>query len=156
MKHYDITYKLSKLRWKKFKRKYVRLTMFMWRKDCEDWDELFIEYDKYKILPLKTEDLIEAERELGDYLDCITNKLVNNFEELYLLERDIDSFYIDLKKGNESFEYPPYPHGDYVLFDFNRGNYIFAPPEDIYIYVFGERMKEIFTEMSNDKFLEKQ
>ncbi|WP_320187021.1 hypothetical protein [Macrococcoides caseolyticum] len=87
MKHYDITYKLSKLRWKKFKRKYVRLTMFMWRKDCEDWDELFIEYDKYKILPLKTEDLIEAECELGDYLDCITNKLVNKFEELYLLER---------------------------------------------------------------------
>lgn len=42
MKQYDITYKLSKLRWEKFKRKYVRLTMFMWRKDCEDWDELFI------------------------------------------------------------------------------------------------------------------
>ncbi|MCS4485938.1 hypothetical protein [Staphylococcus americanisciuri] len=145
MKHYDITYKFSKLRWKKFKRKYVRFAIFTWKKDSENWDELFIDYDKYQILPLKIEDLVEAEREIDGYLDFITNELVNNFEELYLLERDIDSFYINLRQGKESFEYPPYPHGDYVLFDFSDGNYIF-----------GERMKEIFTEISRGRFLEKQ
>lgn len=113
------------------------------KNDCENWDELFIDYDKYQILPLKIEDLIEAEREIDDYLDFITNELVNNFEELYLLERDIDSFYINLRQGKESFEYPPYLHGDYVLFDFSDGNYIFAPPDDIYIYIWRENERNI-------------
>lgn len=157
MRHYYLDYKKGKKRWDKFNNRFNKNCRFliMEKKSYENWDEQFVNYDKYQILPLKIEKLIEAEHELDNYLNYIITKIKENFDESYLLERDIDNFYINLHQGNESFIYPPYPHGDYVLFDFLDDNYIFVPPDNIYIYIFGSKLKKIFLELIDQEYFEK-
>ena len=157
MRHYNLAYKKGKKRWYKFNKRFnnSRFPLLWRKKSYENWDEQFVDYDKYQIQPLKTENLIECEREIDDYVNYITIKIKENFDEIYLLERDIDSYYINLHHGNESFVYPPYPHGDYVLFDFLDNNYIFVPPDNIYIYIFGSKLKKVFLELIDQEYFEK-
>lgn len=157
MQSYNISYKIAQEHWKIFNKKFN--TTPWWKKylGIENWDEVFIEYDKYEILPLLIENEFEFENEIECYLSLFSLYIGKPFEKAYLIERDTESYFIDFTGGKENFKYFPYPHGDYVLFDFGMDNYIFIPPNGTCIYVFGLKLKKIFFQLSyqNKKILKK-